>query len=260
MSDSIARTGLTLVGTVAGSFLGGPPGAAIGAAIGAGAGFFFFPAKGKTIAGRRLDDLTVSFSTYGRPIQILDGTLEVNGNYVWSDGLTEHEVTETQEAKGGPSVTTTSFLYTASWRINFCEGVAQSILKNWADNKVFTDITGDGPIIQFFGQSLTVLPGAIPVLAAIITDEFTIANQFGTVIRSYLGGETQLPGPAEQAHKGVDNTPAYRGQVGQEVENFEVTNYGNRIPNWTAEVAMLATDALPFRVITPLTTRNTVSY
>lgn len=235
MSDSLARTGLAAAGAIGGFIIAGPAGAAAGLALGSAAGFFLFPPKGKMIEGRRLDDLTVSFSTYGVPIKILDGMMELNGNYVWSDGLKEHRKEEEVGGKGTPSVVNVTFLYTSNWRINYCEGVAQAILKNWADNAIITDITGSGPT--------TTLNLAFENEDAGIT---------GTaVIRNFLGGEDQLPGPAEQAHKGVDNTSAYRGQVGQEYENYPLERHGNRIPSITGLVAMLASESLPFKRITP---------
>ena len=208
MSDEIGRTGLALAGAIGGSILGGPIGASIGLAIGTAAGYFLFPPEGKTIEGRRLDDLSVSFSSYGRPIPRIYGTMEVGGNVVWSPGLKEHRVEEELGGKGTPTVTRVSFLYTASWRINYSVGVADAILRTWADNKLIRDFTGTGPVQNFFALDGPGTPA----------------------IRDFLGTTTQLPGPAEQADKGIANTSAYRGTVGQEYEDHPLENYGNRIP------------------------------
>ncbi len=248
MSNALIRTGLTLAGTIAGAAIGGPAGSAavgafIGGALGGAAGLFLFPPEGRTIAGRRLDDLRVSFSTYGLPIKILDGGMEVNGNYVWSSGLQEHRKEEDVGGGGffGPDITQVTFLYTSNWRITYCEGVAGAILKNWADSAIIADITGDGPT-----SSLTL---AFDNADAAIT---------GVVfIRNFLGEETQLPGPAEQADKGIDNTGAYRGQVSQEYENYPLERHGNRVPNMTALVAMSVQEILPFKKITVSPSVNT---
>ncbi len=228
MSSDIGRTALPLVGALAGSILGGPIGASIGLAIGTGAAYFLFPAEGKVSEGPRLDDLTVTFSSYGKPIPLIYGTMEVGGNVVWSPGLKEHRVEEDVGGKGGPSMTSVTWLYTASFRINYSVGVADAILKNWADGKLIRDRTGTGPVINYFE---TEGPGL-------------------QAVRDFFGTTTQLPGPAEQADKGVDNVSAYRGTVGQEWEDMPLENYGNRIPQLTAEIAMDATESFPRTTLT----------
>ena len=230
MSSDIGRTALPLVGALAGSILGGPIGATIGLALGTGAAYFLFPAEGKVSEGPRLDDLTVTFSSYGKPIPLLYGTMEVGGNVVWSPGLKEHRVEEDVGGKGGPSMTSVTWLYTASFRINYCVGVADAILKNWTDGKLIRDRTGTGPVINYFE---TEGPGL-------------------QAVRDFFGTATQLPGPAEQADKGVDNVSAYRGTVGQEWEDMPLENYGNRIPQLTAEIAMVATESFPTTTLTPV--------
>jgi len=229
LSADIGRLALTTAAVVGGFLIGGPIGASIGLAIGAGLGFLIFPPEGKTIEGPRLDDLRVSFSSYGRPVPRLYGTMETGGNVIWSPGLVEHRTEEEVGGKGSPSVTQVTFLYTASFRINYVVGPAQAILKNWADGKLIRDNTGAGPASNFFG---TEAPG-------------------DQAVRDFLGTTTQLPGPAEQADKGVANTPAYRGTVGQEWEDFPLEDFGNRIPQMTAEIAMVATDIFPSTTIDP---------
>ena len=236
MTAAAGRTGFALVGTVVGFAIGGPFGAQIGLAVGTLAGSLIFPPEGKIIEGPRLDDLKVSFSSYGKPIPRIYGKMEVGGNVAWSPGLVEHRVEENESSgKGaGPSVTTITFLYTASFRIIYGDAnpnPAQAILKNWADGKLIRDRTGSGPTQVFLDADV---PG----------------NQ---AIRDFLGESTQLPGPAEQADEGIANVGAYRFQVSQEYEDMPVGDFGNRIPQITAEVAMVANDTLPFKIITPPT-------
>ena len=231
MSADIGRLAFSVAGVIGGFIIGGPIGASIGLAIGSGLGFLIFPPEGKTIEGPRLDDLKVSFSSYGRPIPRIYGTMETGGNVVWSPGLIEHRTEEEVGGKGAPSITQVSFLYTASFRIVYADASpnpAQAILRNWADGKLIRDLTGSGPTQNFFD---TEGPG----------------NQ---AVRDFFGGPTQLPGPAEQADKGVANTPAYRFLVSQEWEDMALEDFGNRIPQVTAEVAMFASDNFPKTSIT----------
>ncbi len=240
MSASAGRLGLVIVGTVVGAYFGQPQ---LGFMLGTALGLALFPGEGRTIEGKPLNDLSVSFSTYGNPIYVVDGAMEVGANFVWSTGLIEHRVKE-EQGKGGGGVTTISFLYTSSWRAQFCEGVAEGILKIWADNKVVGDVTSTGGI-GMFGFSL----GATGASAS--------QEDTGTAtIRNYFGGEDQLPGPAEQADVGIENATAYRGQVGQECENVPLENFGNRIPNWSGLVAMKSTASKPSVIVDPDRTIN----
>ncbi len=238
MSAETGRLALAITGAIVGSFFGQPQ---IGLAIGVGLGLLIFPAEGKTIEGRRLDDLKVTFSSYGRPIPRIYGKMETGGNIVWSPGLKEHRVEENEGGKGAPSVTSVTFLYTASFRIIYSSAnpnPAQAILKNWADGKLIRDRTGAGPTQIFLDQDV---PG----------------NQ---AIRDFLGEDTQLPGPAEQADKGIANTPAYRFLVSQEWEDMPLGDFGNRIPQLTAEIAMSAGDTKPVKIITPPTNIGTQGF
>lgn len=244
MVDSIFRFIIGTAGLIAGHIIGGPFGAAVGAALGFGVANLLFPPDDQVLEGNRLDDLSVSFSTYGNPIVLLDGTIEMGGNFVWSTGLIEHRVEE--ELGGGgflsflsPTVTRVTFLYTSNWRIQYCEGVAEAILKMWADHKVVADATTPDPV-GMFGFQLSGTGAQAPQ-----------SDTGRAIIRNFFGDEDQLPGPAEQADKGAANVSAYRGQVGQECENIPLLNFGNRIPNWSALVAMVATDSKPYRRITP---------
>ena len=231
MSAETGRLAFTIVGTAVGAYFGQPQ---LGFAIGAGLGALVFPPEGKTLEGRRLDDLKVSFSSYGRPIPRLYGKMETGGNVVWSPGLKEHRVEEDEGGKGAPSVTSITFVYTASFRIVYVSAnpnPAQAILKNWADGKLIRDRTVAGPTAIYLDQDV---PG----------------NQ---AIRDFLGESTQLPGPAEQADKGIANVGAYRFFVSQEWEDMPVGDFGNRIPQMTAEIAMSASDTKPVKIVTPPT-------
>ena len=56
-------------------------------------------------------------------------------------------------------------------------------------------------------------------------------------ITVYYGTEDQLPDPVIEAVEGVGYTPAYRGLSYIVFENFNLTNYGNRIPNIEVELS-----------------------
>ena len=60
----------------------------------------------------------------------------------------------------------------------------------------------------------------------------------------YLGTEAQTKDSFITGIEGVTNTPGYRGEIYAVVEGLHVKDYGNRIPNFRAEVFVNSTDDL----------------
>jgi hypothetical protein len=219
------RTALTIVGQVAGAYFG-PIGSAIGGMIGASIGGALWPEQ---IEGPRLEGLQITSSSYGWPIPEVYGTVRTAGNIVWRYPLdTYYEVatTEQQGKGGGPEVTT--YTYYLDFAILLCEGPIAGVRRVWADQKLIYDVsaeeTSPGPdgLPKVFGSSV----------------EQLIASVGGKAVdmRVYLGTEDQLPDPTIEAQVGVGNTPAYRGYAYLVFPYFNLTDFGNRIPNITVEV------------------------
>ena len=217
----MATLALSLGGALAGNVIGGPLGGRVGFLAGQFLGNALFGnGDDRVVEGPRLTDLAVTSSAYGRPIPIVYGRFRVGGNVVWSPGIAEQRFEETTGGKGGgSSQTTVSFRYTADFRVALCEGPADAVLRIWADGKLIADFTTVSPV--FSGQ----------------VDRGNV--------RIYLGTETQEADPAEQADRGFDDTPAYRGQVGIVFDGLPLEDFGNRIPQITAEVAVKASDSFP---------------
>ena len=125
-----------------GSFLG-LSGAAIGGMIGSTVGSMVDSwiisslAPAQRMEGARLDSLRVTSSTEGAVIPALYGRMRVGGNIIWAtDFREETETTEQGGGKGGgPKVTTTEYLYLASFAVALCEGEITGIGRVWADGK-----------------------------------------------------------------------------------------------------------------------------
>jgi hypothetical protein len=236
MSASLA---VAAVGAGVGAFFGQP---ALGWAVGSMLGNMLFPAKTPglpTIEGPRLGDLSVTSSAYGAPIPIMYGAARIAGNIIWSSGLietrTETEV-ESEDSGGGgkgggqetPSQTQVTYTYSVHFAVALCEGTINTVRKIWADSKLIYDVsTGIG-------------------LEALIA-----SSQRSEGISVYTGSEDQLPDPLIQSYQGAANTPAHRGLAYIVFNNFQLANYGNRIPNITCEV--LKTGSSSFNLITTST-------
>ena len=195
-------------------------GASAGWVIGSIVGNLLFPQSGPDTftEGPRLGDLTVTSSAYGASIPITYGTIRMAGNMIWSTGIEEVKNTQKQKTGGGggkgggggggATQTTVTYEYFATFALGFSEGVADDVLRMWADGKLIYDKRGLG-------------------------DDITKA---GLRFRFYPGDETQEPDGLIEGDKGVDATPANRGLCYIVFERLPLKDFGNRIPNITAEI------------------------
>jgi hypothetical protein len=219
----MARLALSIAGGIVGAILALPTGGvsvglgfSLGSMVGGVIGSLAFPGKGQHVYGARLNDMQVSSSAAGTPIPRLWGAMRLGGQIIWSSGIQEEKTTTKQSAKGGPSVTQTTYAYYCSFAAAFCEGVG-IITRMWGDSKLIYDSTGTGQL----------------------------AANFNVVPTLYTGSETQLADPLISSVEGPNNTPAYRGIVYAVFDKFPLANFGNRLPNIRAEITASATSAYP---------------
>jgi hypothetical protein len=239
----MARLAIQLAGGFIGANIPGV-GFGIGAFVGGIIGNLLFPPPGNTTIGPRLQDLSVNASTYGKTIPFGYGAMLYNGNIIWSPGLEEHEKSETVGGGGllgkggGPSQTTITFTYTASYAIIFAEGPISAYSRIWGDTKLLTD--------PFLKQAAD----------GTIEGDLDVLGKFDRNMTKYLGTETQLPDATMEAEEGVGNISAHRGLAYIMFTDLPLEDFGNRIPNTRAEIFTNSSDVFPFRVHTALTTTN----
>ena len=201
---------LGAVGTAIGGGFGGAvlglSGATIGGMIGAGVGSMVDSwivsslLPGQRIEGQRMDSLRVTSATEGVVIPRLFGRMRVGGNIIWATDFRE-EVNTTRQGGGkggGPKVTSTEYLYYASFAVALCEGEITGIGRVWADGEI-VDLSED-------------------------------------TWRWYPGNDSQAPDPFIAARMGADATPAYRGTAYVVFEELALARFGNRIPQFSFEV------------------------
>lgn len=218
---------MAILVAAAGAFAGNALG--IGASYGWLAGSFIgnmlFPKDGPNVKGPRLGDLSVMSAAYGRPIPIAYGTIVLPGNVIWVEGnqIKERKRTRsTSVGKGGGSGSSTTYQYYATMGIAFGEGEAADLLRIWADGKLIYDKTASNPDVAKVGLNF----------------------------RFYPGSEDQIADPAIVAEKGAANTPAFRGLCYAVFEELPLADFGNRVPNITAEIAYNATNNVDLDVTT----------
>jgi hypothetical protein len=189
----------TLVLTAAGTAIGGPIGGALGAMIGQQIdGRLFAP---KPRQGPRLGELAVQTSSYGSQIPKLFGTMRVAGTVIWATDLKE-ERSKSGGGKGRPR--TVDYSYSANFAVALSGRPILGVRRIWADGKLLRGAAGD----------------------------FKTATGY----RLHSGGEDQPVDPLIAAVEGAGQAPAYRGIAYAVFEDFQLADYGNRIPSLTFEV------------------------
>jgi len=228
--SSVVRLGFGFVGAAVGGFFGGVQGAQLGFLVGSTIGGLVAPEELPDIVGQRLDPNQLMTSAYGDPIAIGIGRFVVGGTLAFYPGFEEHEIEQETGGKSStPSQTTRSYTYTGNFRVNWCEGPADAVLKIWANRVLIYDVTNTSqPILDL--EKLNNAPGT-------------------NAIRIYLGTEDQLPDPTELELEGIANTNSYRGIVGGFFQNYGLDDSGGVPPQMTALIATDATEILPLDIL-----------
>jgi len=198
-----AGFGGTILG-LSGAAIGGMIGSTIGSIADSMIVASLMP--GQRNEGARLDSLRVTSSTEGAVIPRLYGRMRLGGNIIWATDFTETVNTATSGGKGGgPKVTTTTYVYTASFAVGLTEQPITGIGRIWADGK---------PL-----------------------------DRTGVTMRWYRGSEAQTADPFIAAKMGAASTPAYRGLAYVVFEELDLTAFGNRLPQLSFEVFAPLADA-----------------
>lgn len=188
----------SLVLTVIGSAIGGPLGGAIGGALGQSIDQRLLGRKARN--GPRLSDLAVQGSSYGTPLPLVFGAMRLAGTLIWATPLRE-----TRHDSGGKGAArSSSFSYSVSFAVALSARRLTAIGRIWADGKLLRGAAGD------FKTPVT--------------------------FRWHAGDDDQHVDPLIAAAEGRAQTPAYRGISYALFENFELADYGNRIPSLSFEL------------------------
>ncbi|MEP3052309.1 MAG: phage tail protein [Erythrobacter sp.] len=188
----------TLVLSAIGTAIGGPIGGAIGAIIGQQADQLIF--GNGSIEGPRLQELSVTTSSYGSSIGRLSGRMRASGTVIWSTDLIENS-DRSGGGKGQPS--TTTYSYSASFAVALASSPIAHLGRIWADGNLLRGETGD--------------------------------LKAGGELRFYQGHGDDPVDPIIAADKG-SGTPAFRDCAYVVFEDLQLEDFGNRIPALTFEI------------------------
>ncbi|WP_396615440.1 hypothetical protein ACHZ97_14275 [Lysobacter soli] len=196
-----------VVGAFVGFWFGGPSGAQAGWMIGSAIGGYVDPVQ---IKGPRITDAMQTVASVGHPIPFGYGTFSVGGTVIWWDELKEHKKTKRQ-GKGGGAKTTT-YTYTRSYAVAFCEPIAGYI-----------SIKRNGKVVYT----------SDPYAPA---EDLEYANKWLQKATLYLGGEGQMPDSTIVAVEGVGNVSPFRDLSYVVIENDDLTELAGAIPQYEAVV------------------------
>lgn len=204
-------------------------------------------------------------SAWGETWPIVYNTFRVPGKVIQAGELNQVDV------KLGPGKKTTDFSLT--FAVGICEGVV-SLGRIWADNQVIYDPrpnanppnwqanhlygTGDqifapGVTDWIFTATVNGQSGATQPAWNFLSDGATrdneevwlatkyrprnkIGKQYNFYFGFYPGTEDQLPDSSLEELVGAGSQPAYRGVAYVVFYSFDLSRYGNRIPNFEFEV------------------------
>jgi hypothetical protein len=196
------------IGAIAGAVIGYliPGGSVLmGAAIGSAVGAAIDPAK---VEGPRLDDLRVQMSSYGSPIPVEWGVNRHAGTVIWPKAL---ELKDT-EGSGGDKGEVSTHTYSCSIAVLISDrselGPIAGVRRIWANKKLVYDASAN-----------STGPNKDPAIGA---------------MRIYLGTEDQEADPLIEATDGP--SPAYLGSAYVVFEDYDLTDAGNRPPQFEFEV------------------------
>ncbi|MDA5094412.1 glycoside hydrolase TIM-barrel-like domain-containing protein [Aliiroseovarius sp. KMU-50] len=174
-------------------------GKAIGATVGRAIDSKILGGGSDPVETGRVDRFRLTGASEGAPIAQLYGRARLAGHVIWATKFKEHSET-TGGGKGAPSQPEmTSYSYSVSLALALCEGEITRVGRVWAD-----------------GQEVP-------------------SNDLN--MRVYPGDETQLPDPKIEADMGAGNAPAYRGTAYVVIEDLNLSQFGNRIPQFSFEVS-----------------------
>ncbi|SEK72916.1 Putative phage tail protein [Roseovarius nanhaiticus] len=201
----------TILLSAAGAALGGSMGGTVLGLSMAAAGRFAGGIIGRSIDQRllgqgsdvvetgRTSRLRLTGSGEGDAIAQVYGRMRVAGQVIWATEFREEVNVTGGGGKGAPSAPKTrQFSYSVSLALALCEGEISHVGRIWADG---------GEIAR---DSLA--------------------------MRVYTGSQDQLPDPRIEAVEGAGTVPAYRGTAYVVIEDLELGQFGNRVPQFTFEV------------------------
>ena len=162
----------------------------------------------------RVSRLRLTGTGEGDAVARVFGRMRVAGNVIWATEFKETAIVTGGGGKGGvPTPTQVNYSYSVSVAVALCEGEIAHIGRIWADG------------VELAPDKLA--------------------------MRIYTGTRDQQPDPKIEAVEGAGTVPAYRGTAYVVIEDLQLQEFGNRVPQFTFEVIRYAPKHLPGAELDP---------
>lgn len=199
---------------------------------------------GDSGTGRSVEPFTIEdrlTSSYGRTIPLVYGTARISGNVLWLSEPQTTTITHQERVRTGKfsskTVTTGTERYIeASLAIGLCAVPAsqqeQTVQVTESDEESVLSYRSRGGVVgvrRIWADSALLYDARTFNLQAEQTENFVLDGL-------YDGIENQNPAEIIEAAAGLGNVPGFRGLAYLGLENLRISDFGNRIPNFTAEV------------------------
>lgn len=232
----MARQILPIAGQIVGGMIGGPVGAAIGGAIGSAVGAYVDPIRHQ---GPKLGEARAQTAQEGVYRPLVFGTGCVSGNVIHRS---PRKVVRHRErvGKGGRDTVDSDRGY-RTFAIRIAEAhtpEGYQLLRIWENETLVYDVRPGSEIPQE-------------------------SQEYAEKFRFYPGTQDQLPDPDLEAYMGVGNVNSYRGSCYIVFGNFDLTDYGDMVPQYRFEIQSLGGSSGPidsmtfYRTATKLYGRST---
>ncbi|CUH62984.1 hypothetical protein TG4357_00411 [Thalassovita gelatinovora] len=196
----LSAAGAAIGGSVGGTVLGlssAVIGRFVGATLGRAIDQRLLGQGSDPVATGRVDRFRLTGASEGDPISRVYGRMRIGGQVIWATHFSEHSQTS-GAGKGGGARRSTEYSYSLSLAIALCEGEIGGVCRVWADGE------------------------------EVAPDDLNM--------RIYRGTADQLPDPKMEAVEGAGAVPGYRGTAYVVMEDLNLAQFGNRVPQFTFEV------------------------
>ncbi|WP_322865517.1 glycoside hydrolase TIM-barrel-like domain-containing protein [Aquicoccus sp. G2-2] len=205
----LSAAGAAIGGSVGGTFLGLSSvaiGRFAGATLGRAIDQRVMGAGSEAVETGRVERFRLTGAGEGAPVAHVFGRMQLAGHVIWATQFAE-AVTVSGGGKGAPAQPRTrEYSYSVSLAIALCEGEISGVGRVWADGA-------------------EIAPGDLNM-------------------RVYRGTRDQLPDAKMEAVEGAGKVPAYRGTAYVVLEDLDLAQFGNRVPQFSFEVMRAAQPGL----------------
>ena len=234
-----------IVGGVVGFVVAGPQGALKGAAYGASIGAALDPPPGPDLEGPRIADGAEQTSSYGAPVNTINGKIAVSGTVVWVENNKKKIVAKKEDSGGGKGggggSETTTYEAFVTCAILLADHEVDGIGKLWfGSNLVSNGLTDDLATAAASNELFPTL--SLHTDSGLLKASLATNPNSGTV-RLYPGYDDQPVDPRMEADLGAGNCPSYRGMTVLFLYDYPLKDYSNSIAGLQVKAELIKSGA-----------------